>query len=91
MKKNQRVLLDIDILRKEISDYRILLEKINTPSNIMKIMLENNYKIYNYALEEKEATITFVENSLNDSARVNLIFDDGFECSASKKSLIWKK
>jgi len=90
LKLKDKVIIDVNILLKEIEHHKKLLKKVNTPTNMIKSMLENNYKIYDYALNKKEAIITWMDNSDGESSMVNLKFEDGFECSSSKKSLIKK-
>ena len=43
--------------------------------------------LYDKALSGDIATVNWVERSKGDSSMVTLIFDDGFVCGATKKSI----
>jgi hypothetical protein len=87
-KKGDKVLVNSDIVKKQMEFHESLLK--NTLGNHFKKeihMAGNNTELYDRALRCDVATIIWVERSKNDSAMVNLIFDDGFECSTTKTSI----
>jgi hypothetical protein len=88
-KKGEKVLVNPDIIKKQNEEYEKMVRKTLGKHFKKEIHMNssNTDELYNRALKSDIATITWAENSRNDSAMVNLIFDDGFECSATKTSL----
>jgi len=88
-KKGDKVLVNPDIKKNQMDEHEKLLRKSLGKHFKREIHMagENNTELYDRALSGNVATITWVENSKNDSAIVNLIFDDGFECSSTKTSI----
>lgn len=88
-KKGDKVLVNPDIIKNQMKKHEEMIKK--SLGNYFKKeihMGSENTDLYNRALSGDIATITWVEKSKNDNTMVNLIFDDGFECSVTKSSIL---
>lgn len=88
-KKGDKVLVNPEIIKNQMERHEKIVKKSLGKDFKREIHMagENNTMLYDKALSGDIATITWVERSKNDSSMVNLIFDDGFECSATKTSI----
>ena len=90
LKKGDKVLINSVMMKDNIEFFEKLLKKALKKQFNKKIHCagEKYTEVYNRSLNGDIATVTSVENSISDSAFVNLIFDDGFEFSTTKKTIL---
>jgi hypothetical protein len=88
-KKGDKVLVNPEIIKNQMKRHEKMIKKSLGKDFKKEIHMvgDKNPELYDRALLGDIATITWVERNKNDSAMVNLIFDDGFECSATKTSI----
>lgn len=87
-KKGDKVLVDPEIIKSQMEDHEEMVRELLGKNYKKEIhMAGEKTELYDKALSGDIATVTWSERSKNDSAMVNLIFDDGFECSTTKTSI----
>lgn len=88
LKKGYKVLVNPEIIKNQMEHYEKMIKRSLGKNFKKEIHMDGeNTNLYDKALLGDVATITWVDKSKNDSAMVNLIFDDGFECSTTKASI----
>lgn len=91
-KKGDKVLVNPEIIKNQMERHEKMVKKSLGKNFKREIhMAGENTMLYDKALSGDIATVAWVEQSENDSSMVNLIFDDGFECSATKTSIFQLK
>lgn len=87
-KKGDKVLVNPEIIKNQMESYEKMMKKALGKHFKREIHMAGQHDgLYDKALSGDIATVTWVERGKNDSAMVVLIFDDGFECGATKTSI----